>query len=131
MSRVFDCLVSYFGLDERQEPNLRRYYCYHIVGGPGPTAESGVASITTLALYDERERCTYCQAFHVVETGGPKAAIAKAVSYLDSFHREMHVRKVLSELRGQEEDRASDAIPSVPVTTFEHRHAVFAPPQGR
>ena len=102
--QILDCLVSYFGLDENQEPNLARYYCYHIFGGPGPTEGSGVASVTTLALYNERERCTYCQTFHAVETGGPAAAIARAVSYLDAFHQPKHVRKVQSALRGLAEE---------------------------
>ena len=95
MARIRDCLVGYFGLDEQQEPNLGRYYCYHVFGGQGPTAESGVASITTLAVYDQSERCTYCQAFHAVETGGPAAALAKAVRYLDAVHRGKRVRKVM------------------------------------
>ena len=100
MAPILDCLVSYFGLDERQQPELGRYYCYHVLGGPGPTAEAGVAFITTLAVHDERERCTYCQPFHAVEVGGPAAAVAEAVRYLDGIHRGMNLAKVQSELRG-------------------------------
>jgi hypothetical protein len=128
MAQILDCLVSYFGLDEQQKPNPGRYYCYHIVAGPGPTAESGVASITTLALSNESERCTYCQTFHLVKTGGPEAAIAKAISYLDDIHQGKHVRKVQSELRGLEEERPTDATPPAPRATFAHRPTVFAPP---
>lgn len=110
MAQILDCLVSYFGLDEQGEPVLGRYYCYHVLGGPGPTAEAGLATITTLAVYDERQRCTYCQAVHAVETGGPAAAVAKAVSYLDTIHQDKHVRKVQSELRGLGGDRPADAV---------------------
>jgi hypothetical protein len=70
MSQLIDCLVSYFGLDEVNEPTWKRYYCYHIVAGPGPTTGSGVATITTLAIYDEAQRCTSCRHFHRAVTGG-------------------------------------------------------------
>jgi len=40
---MVDCLANYFGLNDDGE--LTRYFCYHILGGPGPTPESGVASI--------------------------------------------------------------------------------------
>jgi hypothetical protein len=108
MTQMVDCVVSHFGLDEQDKPNVGRYYCYHVFGGPGPTAESGVASITTLAVYDQTERCNYCETFHAVETGGPAAAVARAVSYLDAVHRGMRVRKVQSELRGFGEPRPAD-----------------------
>jgi hypothetical protein len=79
MTRILDCLVNYFGLDNNERAVFRRYFCYHILAGPGPTAESSVASITTLAVSDETERCTYCQTVHTAETGGPAAAIAAAI----------------------------------------------------
>ena len=72
--QILDCLVSYFGLDEAERPTYQRYFHYHIIAGPGPTAGSGVASITTLAIYDKVERCTSCPNFHVVGSGGPAAA---------------------------------------------------------
>lgn len=100
MAQILDCLVSYFGLDENEQLDLRRYYCYQIVGGPGPTAESGVAVVTTLAVYDGSQRCDFCQNFYTVETGGAAAAIARAVGYLDNIHLVKHVRKVQSDLRG-------------------------------
>jgi hypothetical protein len=111
MTRMLDCLVSYFSLntDEAQVP--RRYYCYHIIAGPGPTAESGVASIITLAIHDEAERCTSCQSFHVARAGGPAAALAKAIHYLDAYHRGDRVRKVQSEIRGLEVARPLEAVP--------------------
>jgi hypothetical protein len=111
MEQVLDCLVSYFGLDEYEEPDLRRYFCYHILGGPGPTEESGVAALTTLAVSDESERCTYCQPFHVVETGGPEAAIAKAIRYLDDVYRGKHLRKIQTAVRRPEAVWPADKAP--------------------
>jgi hypothetical protein len=69
-----------------------------------------VASITTLAAHDETRRCTYCQNFHVVEAGGPAAAVATAVRYLDACHREDRLEKVQSEGRGLRVDQAKDPI---------------------
>src|SRR5947209_4329887 len=96
MAEPLDCLVNYFGLDENERPDYRRYFCYHILAGPGPKLGAGVASVTTLALHDETERCTYCQNFHTVEAGGPAAAIAAAIRYLDAYHERDHLRKVQS-----------------------------------
>jgi hypothetical protein len=113
MARMLDCLVNYFGLDENDQPGFRRYFCYHVIGGPGPTEEDGVATITTLAVHSEGERCTYCDTFHTVERGGPAAAVAKAIRYLDDVHRGLHVRKVQTEVRGPGEVRLSGARPPV------------------
>jgi len=110
MMRMLDCLVSYFGLDENKRPGLQRYFCYHIVAGPGPTPGAGVASITTLALHDEAERCTYCQNFHMVEAGGPAAAMAAAVHYLDAHHEQDHLRKVQSDTRSFQDELSTDAV---------------------
>jgi len=112
MTRMLDCLVNYFGLDEDERAGLRRYFCYHIIAGPGPTTGTGVASITTLALHDEAQRCTVCQMLHTVVTGGPAAALAAAVHYLDEYHEQDHVRKVISDIRGLQDDPAPDAVPS-------------------
>ena len=109
MTPVLDCLVNYFGQDENERPGLRRYFCYHILAGPGPTAESGVAWIATLAVNDESQRCTYCQTVHKTETGGPAAAIAAAVRSLDSYHETHHLRKVQSAIRGLNGDRLAAA----------------------
>jgi hypothetical protein len=109
MARMLDCLVSYFGLDENERPTYQRYFCYHVVAGPGPTAGAGIATITTLAVHDEDERCTSCRHFFAVPTGGPLAALATAGRYLDAYHQRDHLRKVRSEVRGLDEDRASDA----------------------
>jgi hypothetical protein len=109
MMPLLDCLVNYFGLDENERPGLRRYFCYHILAGPGPTAESGVAWITTLAVSDESQRCAFCQNVHKAETGGPAAAIAGAVRYLDSYHETHHLQKVQSAIRGLNGDRLTAA----------------------
>jgi hypothetical protein len=124
MAQIIDCLVSYFGLDERQEPVLWRHYCYHIIGSPGPTANSGVAFVTTLAVYNESERCSHCQTFHAVETGGAAAAVDKAVRYLDTVYQEERVQKVQSELRGLGEHRPA---PFTLPTPDERSDAGFVP----
>jgi len=108
MRGILDCLVSYFGLDEDEQPGYRRYFCYHIFAGPGPTLGAGVASITTLAVHDESERCAYCQHFHTVEAGGQAAAMAAAIRYLDDYHEQDHLRKVQSEIRGLPGDQSKD-----------------------
>jgi hypothetical protein len=100
MNRLLDCLVTYFGLDDRERPNNRRYFCYHIMAGPGSSEGAGVATITTVAISEESERCTYCQKFHPIESGGPEAAMAAALHYLDTFHLNDHVRRAQSEIRG-------------------------------
>jgi hypothetical protein len=100
MKPILDCLVSYFGLDEEERPTYRRYFCYHVAAGPGPTAGGGVAWITTLALSDESERCTYCRTMHPVAEGGPAAALTEAIQYLDMHHGPDRLRKVLSDVRG-------------------------------
>ena len=100
MAPILDCLVSYFGLDEDEQPTYRRYFCYHVVAGPGPTPGAGVAAVMTLAIHSDAERCTSCQHFHAVETGGPEGAIAAALRYLESYHQRDHLRRVRSAIRG-------------------------------
>src|SRR5947209_1615210 len=100
MSQLLDCLVSYFSLNEDAEGLPRRYFCYHIVAGPGPTPEGGVASISTQAVHDGGQPCGYCQMFHAVKAGGPSAALARALAYLDAYHEGDRLRKVQSEIRG-------------------------------
>jgi hypothetical protein len=127
MAQILDCLASYFGLDEQEEPDPRRYFCYHITGGPGPTPGSGIAVISTLALCTECERDHYCETFHLVDSGGPAAAVARAVAYLDAVHRGNHVRKVQSELRGLGDGRPADGITLAPPAPFGHWPAPHAP----
>ena len=114
MTRLLDCLVSYFGLDEQGRPGYQRYSCYHVLAGPGPTAGAGVAVIATVAVSEESERCLACQKFHTVEAGGPAAALAAALRYLDAYHQHDHLRKVQSDVRG---DQSTDAAP-FPGTCF-------------
>ncbi len=102
MAEIVDCLVNYFGSDSTEDGVPRRYFSYHIVAGPGPTPDSGVASIATLAVFDPDERCGYCTVFHAVREGGPPAAVAKAVRYLDTYHEEDRLRKVQTALRRSE-----------------------------
>jgi len=111
MTRILDCMVNYFGLDEDKRPGFRRYFCYHIVAGPGPTAGAGVALITTLAIHDESERCTFCQNLHAVDTGGPAAALAKAMRYLEIYHGTDRLRRVQSDIRSLGGDPPVEAIP--------------------
>jgi len=108
MARLLDCLVSYFGLDENERPTYRRYFCYHIFAGPGPTAGAGIAAVTTLAVHDDGERCASCQHFFSVPTGGPVAALLTAVHYLDAYHQRDHLRRVRSDVRGLDEDRVTE-----------------------
>src|SRR5262245_25924191 len=116
MAQILDCLVSYFGLDENERPTYRRYFCYHIFAGPGPTAGAGIAVVTTLAVHDEDQRCTSCRHFFAVPTGGPAAALATAAHYLDAYHQRDHLRKVWSDIRGLDEDQASETAlsPEIP-----------------
>jgi len=96
---MVDCLVNYFGFNEEGE--LTRYFCYHILGGPGPTPGGGAASIMLLSVHDENERCIGgCRDLQVVETGGPAAAVAKALHFLDAYHEGDRLRKVQTPLRG-------------------------------
>jgi hypothetical protein len=118
MKRILDCLVNYFGLDEDERPTYQRYFCYHVVAGTGPTVGSGVATITVLAIYKEDERCTYCQNLHMVNAGGPEAAMAKAIRYLDSYHENGHLRKVQSDIRGLDDDPTVGMYPLVRPAAF-------------
>ena len=102
MAEIMDTLVNYFSSDTGEDGVPRRYFSYHVVAGPGPTPASGVASIATLAVFDPAERCNYCAVFHAVREGGPAAAIAKAVEYLDAFHEEDRLFKVQTGVRRSE-----------------------------
>jgi hypothetical protein len=93
-------VVTYYGLDEDGEPTSRRFLRYQIIAGPGPTTGSGLASIITLAVSNLREGCEYCRKVHTVEQGGPPAAMAVAIHYLDTYHGADRLRKVESDVRG-------------------------------
>jgi hypothetical protein len=132
MTQMLDCLVNYFGLDENEQPGFRRYFSYHILAGSGPTTDSGVAWITTLALSDESQRCTYCQNVHEARTGGPEAALAAAISYLDAFHEKDRLRKVQSPIRGLDGDRleAETANRPTPARKLRARNLSVASEEG-
>lgn len=110
MTRMLECLVSYFGLDEKDRPGYRRYFCYHVVSGPGAASGEALALVKTLATYDAGERCTSCEEIHRVETGGPAAALAAALRYLDVFHGTDHLQKVQSDIRGLDGCPAPDGV---------------------
>jgi hypothetical protein len=127
MSHMLDCLVNYFGLNEDEEQIPTRYFSYHIVAGPGPTPKGGSASITTLAVHDVSERCDYCRNFHVVKTGGPVAAIAEAIRYLDAYHQGDRMGRVQSEIRGLVDGKPVEVIISPPPAPA-HRLSADGPP---
>ena len=99
MAEILDCFVNYFSEDTNDEGMPRRYLSYHLVAGPGPTPESGVASITPLAAYYEIEICAACERVFAVKSGGPAAAIEEALVYMDAYHEGDRLRKVQSEVR--------------------------------
>jgi hypothetical protein len=111
MAGIRDCWLSYFGLDENEWPDYRRYYCYHILAGPGLTAGAGVAWIKLLAVHDGSERGKSCQSVHRVETGGAAAALAAAVRCLDGHHANDRVRRVLSKVRFIDGDSGMESAP--------------------
>jgi hypothetical protein len=99
MAEMLDCLVTYFSEDTNAEGMPHRYLSYHLVAGPGPNPEGGVASITPLAAYDENVICETCERVIAVKTGGPAAAMEEALVYVDAYHEGDRLRKVQSELR--------------------------------
>jgi hypothetical protein len=56
------------------------------MAGPGPSPESGIASITPLAAYDENQICDTCERVFGVKAGGPAAAMQEALVYMDAYH---------------------------------------------
>lgn len=99
MAEMLDCLVSYFSAESNAEGLPRRYLCYHVVAGPGPITDGGVASITPLAAYDENEICGTCERVFAVKAGGPAAALEEALVYMDAYHEGDRLRKAQSEVR--------------------------------
>jgi hypothetical protein len=99
MAEMLDCFVNYFSESTNTEGMPRRYLSYHVVAGPGPSPESGVASITPLAAYDENEICETCERVFAVKAGGPAAALAEALRYMDAYHEGDRLAKVQSEIR--------------------------------
>ena len=99
MAEMLDCLVSYFSEDTNEEGMPHRYLAYQVVASPGPSPEGGVASIISLAAYDENEICKTCERVFAVKAGGPAAAIEEALLYMDAYHEGDGLRKVQSEIR--------------------------------
>jgi hypothetical protein len=99
MAEMLECLVSYFSEDTNAEGMPHRYLAYHVVAGPGPSPEGGVASITPLAAYDENGICETCERVIAVKAGGPAAALEEALVYMDAYHEGDRLRKVQSEIR--------------------------------
>jgi hypothetical protein len=99
MAEILDCFVNYFSEDTNDEGMPRGYLSYHVVAGPGPGPEGGVASITPLAAYSEIEICTACERIFAVQAGGPTAAIEEALVYMDGYHEGNNLRKVQSQIR--------------------------------
>ena len=99
MAEMLDCLVSYFSEDTNAEGMPRRYLSYHLLAGPGPSPEGGVASIAPLAAYDENGICDTCERVFAVKAGGPAAAIEEALLYMDAYHEGDRLRKVQSDIR--------------------------------
>jgi hypothetical protein len=99
MAEMLDCLVNFFSENTNAEGMPRRYLSYHVVSGPGPIPEGGVASIMPLAAYDENEICRTCERVFAVKAGGPAAAIEQALLYMDAYHEGDRLRKVQSEIR--------------------------------
>ena len=103
MAQMMDCLVNFFSHNAEEDGMPRRYYSYLVVGGPGATAAAGVATITPLAVRDGGARSgELSQNFHVVKQGGPGAAIAKALHYLEAYHHGERLWKVQTEVRCHE-----------------------------
>jgi hypothetical protein len=98
MAEMLDCLVSYFSEDTNADGIPRRYLSYHVVAGPGPKPESGVASITPLAAHDENPICETCERVLAVKAGGPAAAMEEALVYMDAYHEGDRLLKVQSEI---------------------------------
>jgi hypothetical protein len=99
MAGMLDCLVYYFSEDTNAEGMPRRYLSYHVVAGPGPIPEGGIASITPLAAYDENVICETCERVLAVNAGGPSAAMEEALVYVNAYHEGDRLRKVQSEVR--------------------------------
>jgi rhodanese-related sulfurtransferase len=99
MSQLLDCLVTYHSAQEDADGLPRRYFCYHVLSGPGLGPDGGVAAIATLAAHDPSSSGTSFQRLHVVRTGGAELALLKALHYLDGYHEDDRLRRVQSEVR--------------------------------
>jgi hypothetical protein len=99
MAELLDCMVNYFSFNGNSAGGPSRYYCYLVVAGPGPTDETGVATITTLAVHQADKPCDYCTNYFFAPKGGSEAALVRALLYLDAYHERHRLRKVVSPVR--------------------------------
>jgi rhodanese-related sulfurtransferase len=100
MSQLLDCMVTYFSTGEDDKGLPPRYFCYHILAGPGMTPDGGVASIIALSSHDHRQDASEAgQDFHAVRVGGPEYALHRALAYLDAFHAEDCLNRATSDIR--------------------------------
>jgi hypothetical protein len=75
MAEMLDCLVTWLSEDANEEGLPRRYLSYHVIAGPGPSRDGGVASITPLAAYDENEICNRCERVFASARFSPRSAV--------------------------------------------------------
>ena len=97
--QVLDCLVSYFGLDEKRNRPTSGISITTSSPARGSTAGSGVASITALAIYDKADAAPPART-STSSAAGVRRPLAKAIQYLDAYHAEDRLRKVQSDVRG-------------------------------
>jgi rhodanese-related sulfurtransferase len=98
MAEMLDCLVNYFSGETNEHGVPRLYVCYRVISGPGMTDAGALAAITVLAA-NHSGVWEACERFHAVDEGGPCAALAKTLRYLDAFHDDHYTRKVQTETR--------------------------------
>jgi hypothetical protein len=98
MSEMLDCLVSYCSAKAHRDGMPLQYLCYRIVAGPGPGDDGGVAVITLLGAKNPGESDLYHH-LHAVQSGGPRAALAAALSYLDAVHHKDDLARAQTEVR--------------------------------
>jgi hypothetical protein len=98
MAEMLDCLVSYYSATAHRDGMPLQYLCYRIVGGPGPTAEGGVAVITLIGAKNPGESDLYHH-LHAVQAGGPRAALTAALNYLDAVHQKDDLARAQTEIR--------------------------------
>jgi hypothetical protein len=98
MAEMLDCLVSYYSATAHRDGMPLQYVCYRVIGGPGPTLAGGVAVISLLGAKNPVDGDVYHR-LHAVQAGGPRAALAAALSYLDAVHQKHDLARVQTEVR--------------------------------
>ena len=98
MAEMLDCLVNYFSGETKEDGVPRLYVCYRVISGPGLTDAGAIAAITVLSA-NHSGIWESCERFHAVQEGGPAAALALTLRYLDAFHDDHYMRKVQTEIR--------------------------------